>query len=140
MKLVLSFVSGMIIMLIAGAFAFGAGKVALVSYEKYSGDGPSYLYYGSIDPDCRMTTYTTANFVHRSITAYGTYHEGQLAGGSSITEYRDRRPEVMFWDDGDHSMNNKFHDLAPILKKKVSINNTPSIACLGEAKVDKSKW
>ena len=140
MKQALSFICGMIVVAIAGASAFGAGKIALVNHVEYSGDGPSYLYQGQIDPKCSMTTYTTKNSVHQKITAYSVYTPGQIAGGSVITSRGNMSPEVVLWNDDGSSMNNQFHKIIPVLDKVVSKNNNASIACLAEAKVDKSNW
>jgi hypothetical protein len=140
MKSTLSFICGAVITVLIGIFAFSANKIALVSYMEYSGDGPSYLYSGQIDPKCSMTTYTTMNSVHRSIVAYSVYTADQVAGGATITNHGNQKPEVIFWDDGGHSMNNQFHAIAPVLQKTVSKSNNSAIACLGEAKVDKLNW
>ncbi len=140
MKYVLSFVSGVLLSIIAVVFTFSTGKVALVSHDEYSGNGPAYLHSGSIDPRCSMTTYTTWDTTHRNIIAYSSYQEHQVAGGALITRDGNQKPLVMLWDDSDGSVNNMFHQITPILKKSVSKNNNASIACLGEAKVNKSNW
>lgn len=139
MKNILSFVGGIVFTVLVGIFAFSANKIALVDYVEYSGDGPSYLYYGQIDPECSMTTYTTMNSVHRNIIAYSAYTEDQVEGGATITTHGEKKPEVMLWSAGGKSVNN-YYQVLPVLKKVVSKSNTSLIACLGEAQVDKSRW